>query len=193
MAMQSGENGRAGAARRVWLGRTAGAALLVAAAGLGGCTTNSPTVSADDRRVAFESIDGPPRATFDALVQKLGEAAQRQSVSVISREATARYRIRGYVSAHVMRGKTVFAWVWDVYDADQRRATRLAGEEPGGGAGKDAWKAADDQVLARIAQNGMTQLAAYLGGPPPSALPSDAAESTSPPSTAIAFASPDAR
>jgi hypothetical protein len=193
MAMQRGENRHAGAARRVLRGPATTAILLIAAAGLGACTTSSPTASSDNRYVAFESIDGPPRATFDILVQKLGEAAQRQNVSVISREAPARYRIRSYVSAQVMRGKTTFAWVWDVYDADQQRATRLAGEELGGRAGKDAWMAADEQVLGRIAQSGMTQLAAYLGGGPPSAPPPAGAEPAPDAPTAIAFASPDAR
>jgi hypothetical protein len=169
------------------------------AAGLGACTTGSPTVSADNRYVAFESIDGPPRATFDALVQKLGEAAQSRNIAVISREAPARYRIRSYVAAYVLRGKTHFAWVWDVYDADQRRAIRFSGEEAGGRAGKDAWNAANEQVLGRIAQNGMTQLAAYLSGGAPAAAPADAPAPTEPApaapvsSTAIAFASPDAR
>jgi len=31
------------------------------------------------------------------------------------------------VSALVERDKTTFAWVWDVYDADIRRALRISG------------------------------------------------------------------
>ena len=44
--------------------------------------------------------------------------------------SAATYRVRGYVSALVERDKTTFAWVWDVYDTDKRRALRLSGEEP---------------------------------------------------------------
>ena len=49
----------------------------------------------------------------------------------------------------------MIAWVWDVYDRDQQRALRLSGEEPAGKAGRDAWAAADDLVLRKIAQAGL--------------------------------------
>ena len=52
----------------------------------------------------------------------------------------------------------MIAWVWDVYDRNQQRALRLSGEEPAGKAGRDAWAAADDLVLRRIAQAGFTGL-----------------------------------
>ena len=48
----------------------------------------------------------------------------------------------------------MIAWVWDVYDNNQQRALRLSGEEPAGKAGRDAWAAADDLVLRKIAQAG---------------------------------------
>ena len=35
--------------------------------------------------------------------------------------SSAAYRVRGYLSAQVVRGQTVIAWVWDVYDRDQQR------------------------------------------------------------------------
>ena len=56
--------------------------------------------------------------------------------------------MRSYLAAQVSRGRTMIAWVWDVYDRDQQRALRLSGEEPAGKAGRDAWAAADDLVLA---------------------------------------------
>ena len=54
--------------------------------------------------------------------------------------------------------------MFDVYDRDQQRALRLTGEEPAGKAGRDAWAAADDQLLRRIAQAGISGMASYLGG-----------------------------
>jgi hypothetical protein len=54
--------------------------------------------------------------------------------------------------------------VWDVYDRDQQRALRLSGEEPAGKAGRDAWAAADDVVLRRIAQAGLTGLSGMING-----------------------------
>ena len=73
----------------------------------------------------------------------------------MSREGPAAYRVRSYLAAQVSRGRTTIAWVWDVYDRDQQRALRLSGEEPAGKAGRDAWAAADDLVLRRIAQAGL--------------------------------------
>ena len=66
----------------------------------------------------------------------------------------------------VVHGKTVIAWVWDVYDRDQQRALRLSGEEPAGKAGRDAWAAADDLVLRKVAQAGLSGLAGMVNGGP---------------------------
>ena len=89
--------------------------------------------------------------------------------SIVSREGGAAYRVRSYLSAQVVRGKTVIAWVWDVYDRDQQRTLRLSGEEPAGKAGRDAWAAADDLVLRKIAQAGLSGLSGMVNGAPDAA------------------------
>jgi len=61
----------------------------------------------------------------------------------------------------------LIAWVWDVYDRDQQRALRLSGEEPAGKAGRDPWAAADDLVLRKIAQAGLSGLSAMVNGTGP--------------------------
>ncbi len=151
----------------------AAAALLAIASGLGGCagsgaatdsfamagTTASPTVT-------FESIDGPPPQVFDRMVNVLDSESKLRSLSIVSREGAASYRVRSYLSAQVNRGRTVIAWVWDVYDRDQQRALRLSGEEPAGKAGRDAWGAADDLILRKIAQAGFSGLSAMINGGP---------------------------
>lgn len=118
--------------------RVLAAMLLAAATVLAGCAgSNAPANSyamapsaGSGATVAFESIDGPPPQVFDRMVGVLDSESKLRSVSVVSREATAAYRVRSYLSAQVVRGKTVIAWVWDVYDANQQRALRLSGEEP---------------------------------------------------------------
>ena len=62
--------------------------------------------------------------------------------------------------------RTVIAWVWDVYDNNQQRALRLSGEEAAGKAGRDAWAAADDLVLRKIAQAGLSGLTGMINGTP---------------------------
>jgi hypothetical protein len=103
------------------------------------------------------------------MVGVLDSESKLRSLSIVSREGTAAYRVRSYLSAQVVRGKTMIAWVWDVYDANQQRALRLSGEEPGGKAGRDPWSAADDLVLRKIAQAGFSGLSNMINGAPPDA------------------------
>ncbi len=111
--------------------------------------------------VAFESIEGPPAAVFHKFVRTLKDEAGARQIAVVS-SGEAEYRLRGYLAAHTDGGTTSIAWAWDVYGAGQRRAFRLSGEDQGGAAGHNAWAAADDQMLRRIAQKGIEQLAVFI-------------------------------
>ncbi|MGY4476604.1 hypothetical protein [Bradyrhizobium sp. USDA 3364] len=150
---------------------------LAVACALGGCAAGGnvadsyamATPAASGATVAFESIDGPPPQVFDRMVGVLDSESKLRSLSIVSREGTAAYRVRSYLSAQVVRGRTMIAWVWDVYDSNQQRALRLSGEEPAGKAGRDAWAAADDLVLRRIAQAGLSGLSGMINGGPASA------------------------
>ena len=154
------------------------AALVVVSSALGGCAGGGATGSgsyamatsaAGGPTVAFESIDGPPPQIFDRMVSVLDSESKLRNLSIVSREGSASYRVRGYLSAQVVRGKTVIAWVWDVYDNNQQRALRLSGEEPAAKSGRDAWAAADDLVLRKIAQAGFSGLSGMINGVPESA------------------------
>ncbi len=149
--------------------------LLAAATTLGGCAGGGGAANSyamapstgSGATVAFESIDGPPPQVFDRMVGVLDSESKLRSLSVVSREGTAAYRVRSYLSAQVVRGKTVIAWVWDVYDANQQRALRLSGEEPTSArGGRDPWNAADDLVLRKIAQAGFSGLSNMINGTP---------------------------
>src|SRR5258708_33456347 len=107
------------------------------------------------------------------VAERKDEGGTRKS-AVVSRESAATYRVRGYVSALVERDKTTFGWVWDVYDADQRGALGISGEEPAAaGKRRDAWAGADEQVLRRMARSGMDQMSGFLNSsePPPAVAP----------------------
>ena len=154
--------------------RTAIAALLLAmACGLGGCAGGGAAVSGafaqvgNGTTVAFESIDGPPPQVFDRMVGVLDSESKLRNLSIVSREGSASYRVRSYLAAQVSHGRTTIAWVWDVYDRDQQRTLRLRGEELAGKAGRDAWSAADDLVLRKIAQAGLSGLSAMVNGTAP--------------------------
>jgi hypothetical protein len=174
------------------------AVLLAVACGLGGCASGGAgggafAMAAGGPTVAFESIDGPPPPIFERMVDVLDSESKLRNLSIVSREGAASYRVRGYLSAQVSHGRTTIAWVWDVYDLNQQRTLRLSGEEPAGKAGRDPWAAADDLVLRKIAQAGLSGLSAMVNGtapadaPPPDPAPGKrgpAVASAAPPSPA---------
>jgi hypothetical protein len=151
--------------------------------GAAGCTTSStpPPSLASGRgpTVAFESVDGLPEDLFSKLVQELSVEAETRQVAVVSRQGPANYRVRGYAAAEVRRRQTAITWVWDVYDAEQRRTLRIAGAEPAV-RGDRGWSAADDQTLRRMARKAIEQLSVFLANPdavpaapPPPTQPAD--------------------
>jgi uncharacterized lipoprotein YmbA len=172
---------RAWGASRQYLSRPIGVLAIAAlAASAAGCSSMpsaarlslASAASSGGATVAFESIDGPPPEVFRKLVADLNDEAGARKIAVVSRSGAATYRIRGYVSALVERDKTSFAWVWDVYDTDKRRTLRISGEEPAAaGKRRDAWLAADEQVLRRMARNGMEQFAGFLNSSEPAPPP----------------------
>ena len=175
------------------------AALFAVAAALGGCAGGGATGSnsyamapsaGGGPTVTFESIDGPPPQVFDRMVSVLDSESKLRNLSIVSREGGASYRVRSYLSAQVVRGKAVIAWVWDVYDNNQQRALRLSGEEPGGKAGRDAWAAADDLVLRKIAQAGLSGLSSMINGGAPDTAPAPAPERRGPAVASAELAAP---
>jgi hypothetical protein len=167
------------------------AALLLATAGtLGGCAGGGATTGAyamatpDAQTIAFESIDGPPPNVFDRMVGVLDSESKLRNLAVVSREGQAAYRVRGYLAAQVIKGRTVVAWVWDVYDRDQQRTLRLSGEEPTGKSGRDAWANVDDMVLRKIAQAGFSGLTGMVGTPPDATSPASPAPGKTGPAVA---------
>jgi hypothetical protein len=115
--------------------------------------------------VAFESIDGPPETVFRKLVAQLNQEAASRQVAVVSREQPAQYRIRGYVAAHTQGKRSTIVWVWDIYNVERQRTMRLSGEVAGASPERNAWAAADDQAIGRIARDGLDHLVAYLAAP----------------------------
>ncbi|MBR0693782.1 hypothetical protein [Bradyrhizobium lablabi] len=168
------------------------AAMLALACVLGGCAAGSGAANnsyamagaVGGSTVTFESIDGPPPQVFDRMVSVLDSESKLRSLSIVSRESSAAYRVRSYLSAQVVRGRTVISWVWDVYDSNQQRALRLSGEEPAGKAGRDAWAAADDLILRKIAQAGLSGLSGMINGGPAQAPASAPAPDRSGPAVA---------
>ena len=143
--------------------------------------------ASDGATIAFDQIDGPPPQVFDRMVNVLDSESKLRSLAIVSREGPAAYRVRSYLSAQVVSGKPVIAWVWDVYDRNQERTLRLSGtEHVAGAASRDPWSGADDLVLRKIAQAGFSGLAGMLNG----TVPADGAPQPAARGPAIAIAAP---
>ena len=162
------------------------AALAVACAACTETTSSNValTTGSSGPTIAFESIDGPPVGVFNRLVDNLSTEAQGRQLALASREGAANYRVRGYLAAQVIRGRTHISWVLDVYDDDKLRALRIVGEEAGGRGGADPWSVADEAMLRRIARASVERLAAFVTNP---------AAPVADPATAVADAPEPAR
>ena len=132
-----------------------------------------------------KSIDGAPPEVSRKLVEALAAEAAPRQVNVVARSGTPDFRIRFYLAAHSDAGQNRIAWVWDVYDAQKRRAARLTGEEAASATrGRDPWAAADAEVLRRIARASVNQLVSMLEAGPGSR-PADGEDGT-----AVALSNP---
>lgn len=141
---------------------------VVCALALAGCNPDNQGLSAAQPRgatVAFNSLDGLPPGQFQKIVGNLNDEAQSRRLAVISREQPSAYRVRGYLAVKVTKRRTTVSWVWDVFDQSEQRVLRISGEEVAKVRQRDAWAAADDAMLRRIANTSMEQLAAFLTAP----------------------------
>jgi hypothetical protein len=171
------------ASARLALRGAIAALLVLCAAGCSETTSSNVSLSAagsSGPTIAFDSIDGPPVGVFNRLVDNISAEAQGRQLAIASREGGASYRVRGYLAAQVIRGRTHISWVFDVYDDVKVRALRIRGEEAGGRAGSDPWSIADEAMLRRIARASVDRMATFLRNPDGPALPdvaiADAAE-----------------
>jgi hypothetical protein len=111
--------------------------------------------------VAVESIDGAPAPVQTALLNELATAASDRKVELVGSSAEARYRVRGYISTATEDGETKVSYVWDVFDAQKRRAKRLEGSRPVTLASGSV-SAIDKETLAKLAQSSMDEIADFL-------------------------------
>jgi hypothetical protein len=112
--------------------------------------------------IALESIDGPPTQIRTALIGELNNAATDRKVELVGASAEARYRVRGYLSAETAEGGgTKVAYVWDVFDSQNKRAKRLTGTSPVS-VSYTSLSTLDKETLARLANSSMDEIAEFL-------------------------------
>ena len=139
-------------------GRLAAMAMTMA---LGACQGSLTSGSPEGVPVAVESIDGAPAPVQTALLNELATAASDRKVELVGSSAEARYRVRGYISTATEDGETKVSYVWDVFDAQKRRAKRLEGSRPVALASGSV-SAIDKETLSKLAQSSMDEIADFL-------------------------------
>jgi hypothetical protein len=113
--------------------------------------------------IAVDIIDGPPAPVRTALAGELVAAANAREVEIVGTGAAPRYRVRGYLSTQTGDGGgTSLAYVWDVFDVQKRRATRLSGSSPLERGSASSWTGLDRAALARLAAQSMDEIAGFL-------------------------------
>jgi len=159
------------------------ASALLAAAALAGCVESASDVapgvdsaqfvrredaSMAGATMAVVSIEGAPAELSDRFRQSLDQAAAQRQIAVAP-PTTARYLIRGYLSASPAENGARIDFVWDVFTPDKQRVQRLSDAMLVQGSGDDAWAMVDEAALDSIAAKCADDLAAYLSNTPEAA------------------------
>jgi hypothetical protein len=144
---------------------------------LSGCESTSdfnpnaaPRARAPGVPVALVSIAGAPETVITRVSTAIARQAQRRDILIVGIDGQPRYQVRGYLSAHPSaEGGSEFSWVFDLFDAQKRRAQRVAGRLPIRGAGGDNWVAVTETDIERMAFNALDEIASFLADAPPAA------------------------
>lgn len=145
----------------------------------GGGSMFASSGSPAGKPIALESIDGAPPEVRSALAGELASAASARQVELVGTGEAARYRVRGYLTAEPSAdGGTALAFVWDVFDAQSRRAQRVAGSAPiKAASAKNPWDGLDKEALARLAARSMDEIASFLSAGTATGAAEEASES----------------
>ena len=118
--------------------------------------------------MAIVSIEGAPSELAARFDQSLDAAAAQRQIALAA-PTSARYLVRGYLSAAPAQGGATVDLVWDVFTPDKQRAQRLSNSIAVRGSGDDPWAMVTDAALDSIAAKCADDLAAYLSNTPEAA------------------------
>lgn len=126
-----------------------------------------PPIPASQAIFRFDQVLGVPTNKADSLAGSLGRSAKARNLVLVRRgDATATYRVLGYLSAVGGDQGTNVTYVWDILDANNNRLHRITGFELAGEATSDPWAGVSDQVLANVAARTVEGIYAWLNQVP---------------------------
>lgn len=123
----------------------------------------APPVPASEATFAFEPFVGTPGNTADSLAERIGEIARAEGLSIVRRIGQpASYRVKGHLSAVGDSTSSTIIYVFDVYDANNRRVHRFSGQETASAASGDPWGGVSSQTIDLLARRTVQSLKAWL-------------------------------
>lgn len=126
-----------------------------------------PPIPASQASFRFEQMLGVPTNAADTLAAALGNAARARGLTLVRRgDPTASYRVLGYLSASGDADGTQIVFVWDIFDAEGRRLTRLTGTQAAGGASGDPWAGVSSEELEAVAAHTVEMMYAWANRGP---------------------------
>jgi len=126
-------------------------------------TPPPPAVPIDQVTFAFDPFIGAPGNIADDLSRKIGALAKSQNLTIIRRsDRKVTYRVKGYLSAVGDNTGTVIVYVYDIFDAANRRVYRLTGQETSSGSSGDPWSGITGGTLQNVAVRTIDGLKSWL-------------------------------
>jgi hypothetical protein len=127
-----------------------------------------PDASMAGPTLAIMSVEGAPEGLAEPFDQSLKAAAAQEQIA-LEPPTSAKYLVRGYLSASLVKDGASVDFVWDVFTPDKQRAQRITDAIVVRGAGDDPWAMVTPAVLDSIASKSAADLAAYLSNTPEAA------------------------
>ena len=127
-----------------------------------------PDASMAGATMAIVSIEGAPTELAARFDHSLDEAAAQRQIA-LAPPISARYLVRGYLSAARVRDGVTVDFVWDIFTSDKQRAQRLSDSIVVLGSGDNPWAMVTEAALGSIAAKCADDLAAYLSNTPEAA------------------------
>ena len=122
---------------------------------------NAAAVDPRGVRVALASLSGVPQPLEDRMKDAFAAQAGERNITLAD-PAKAAYLIRGYVTTYPVAAGTTVAAVYDVFDANKKRAQRLKDDVVVKSEGADPWSGFNAAAMDDLAARSADDLAAFL-------------------------------
>jgi hypothetical protein len=121
------------------------------------------TVEAPGVPVALDTLEGAPDAVLGQVSAEVSSQANARRIELVSEGSKPRYRLRAYLTAYsTADGETALAFVWDVFDASNKRAQRVSTTTLAKGQSAVPWQQIGEKQIAMATAQSMNDVAAFL-------------------------------